>query len=75
MFSRKRRPRIPTGLVRLTQVLAEDSSLRAWFLSMEMFSESLRCAAFKQMAEKIRTNGDDTELAAAVAALDRPEAV
>ena len=64
---------IPEGLVRFTHALVEDASLRAWFLGLERLSIPLRNAAFSQMAQQMRSEKADPELAAAVSALARPE--
>jgi hypothetical protein len=64
---------IPKGMVRFTHALVEDASLRSWFLGLEGLSTSLRQAAFSQMAQQMRSDGEDLGLAAAVSALARPE--
>ncbi|PYI90315.1 MAG: hypothetical protein DME97_17600 [Verrucomicrobia bacterium] len=64
---------IPEGMVRFTHALVEDASLRSWFLSLESLSASLRRAAFRQMAQQMRSDREDPELAAAISALVRPE--
>lgn len=64
---------IPEGMVRFTHALVEDVSLRSWFLGLEQLSASLRRAAFSQMAQQMRSDREDPELAAAVSALVRPE--
>jgi hypothetical protein len=64
---------IPEGMVRFTHALVEDESLRSWFLGLERLSTSLRQAAFSQMAQQIRSDREDLDLAAAASALGRPE--
>lgn len=64
---------IPEGMVRFTHALVEDASLRSWFVGLRGLSASRRQAAFSQMAEQMRTDREDLELAAAVSALARPE--
>ncbi len=64
---------IPEGMVRFTQALVEDASLRSWFLGLEQLSTSLRQAAFSQMAQQMRSDREDLDLAAAASALARPE--
>jgi hypothetical protein len=64
---------IPEGIVRLTHAFVEDASLRAWFLTVQEHSPGMRRAAFRQMAEQMRTAGEDPELATAVSALTHPE--
>jgi len=73
MFSPMTGHQIPEGMVRFTHALVEDASLRSWFLGLERLSASLRRAAFSQMAEQMRSDREDPELAAAVSALVRPE--
>lgn len=64
---------IPEGMVRFTHALVEDSSLRSWFLGLEHLSTSLRQRAFSQMAQQMRADREDWDLAAAVSALVRPD--
>jgi hypothetical protein len=64
---------IPEGMVRFTHALVEDASLRSWFLGLERLSASLRRAAFRQMAEQMRSDIEDPDLATAVSALARPK--
>ena len=64
---------IPEGLVRFTHALVEDASLRSWFLGLEQLSTSLRHASFSQMAQQMRSDRGDLDLATAVSALARPE--
>jgi hypothetical protein len=64
---------IPEGMVRFTHALVEDASLRSWFLGLEQLPTSLRQAAFSQMAEQMRADSEDLDLAAAASALARPE--
>lgn len=62
---------IPEGLVRFTHALVEDASVRAWFLGLERLSFAVRNAAFSQMAEQMKSENADPELAAAVSVLAR----
>jgi hypothetical protein len=64
---------IPEGMVRFTHALVEDASLRSWFIELEHLSASRRRAAFSQMAEQMKRDREDLDLAAAVTALARPE--
>lgn len=64
---------IPEGMVRFTHALVEDVSLRSWFLGLESLSDSLRRAAFSQIAQQMRSDREDLDLAAAASALARPE--
>jgi hypothetical protein len=64
---------IPEGMVRFTHALVEDASLRSWFFGLQHLSASLRRAAFSQMAQQMKSDREDPELAAAVSALVRPE--
>jgi hypothetical protein len=73
MFRAMTRSLIPEGMVRFTHALVEDVALRSWFLGLEHLSASLRQAAFSQMAQQMRSDRDDLELAAAASALARPE--
>ena len=72
MFTQMTAPSIPEGIVRFTHALVEDASLRSWFLSLEEHSAAFRHAAFTQMAEQMQAEREDTELAAAVAAMTHP---
>ena len=63
---------IPEGIVRFTRVLVEDASLRSWFLSLEQLPASARRTTLARMAEQMRSDKHDPELAAAVAAITRP---
>ena len=73
MFRAMAQSAIPEGLVRFTHALVEDASLRSWFLGLEQLSTSLRHAAFSQMAQQMRSDRGDLDLATAVSALARPE--
>ena len=64
---------IPEGMVRFTHALVEDAALRSWFLGLQHLSASLRQAAFTQMAQQMRSDREDLDLAAAASALARPE--
>jgi hypothetical protein len=66
------RHQIPEGMVRFTHALVEDASLRSWFLGLEHLPAPLRRAAFSQMAQQMKSDREDPELAAAVSALARP---
>ena len=64
---------IPEGMVRFTHALVENASLRSWFLGLEQLSTSLRQAAFSHMAQQMKSDRQDLDLAAAASALARPE--
>ena len=64
---------IPEGMVRFTHALVEDAGLRSWFLGLQHLSASLRQAAFSQMAQQMKSDGADPDLAAAASALAQPE--
>lgn len=64
---------IPEGMVRFTHALVEDASLRSWFLGLEHLSASSRQAAFSQMAQEMRSDRADLDLAATASALAHPE--
>ena len=66
-------PIISEGIVRFTQALAKDATLRSAFLSLERLPTSLRCTALAEMAARMRANREDPQLVAAVAAMTRPE--
>ena len=63
---------IPEGIVRLTQAFVDDAALRSWFLDLAGHSAIMRHAALVQMAEQMRADREDPELASAVAALSHP---
>lgn len=67
------RSTIPEGMVRFAHALVEDAALRSWFLDLQPLSASLRQAAFSRMAQQMRSEREDPELAAAVCALAQPE--
>jgi hypothetical protein len=60
-------------MVRFTRALVEDASLRSWFLGLDQLSTSLREAAFRQMAQQMKSDREDLDLAAAASALAQPE--
>ena len=60
---------VPEGMVQLAHALVETPHLRSWFYSLELLSDTVRNAAFGQMAAQMRTAGEDPELTAAVAML------
>ena len=64
---------IPEGMARFTHALVEDVALRSWFFGLEHLSASSRQAAFSQMAQQMKADREDLELAAAASALARPE--
>jgi hypothetical protein len=65
--------KVPEGMVWFTHALVENASLRSWFLGLEQLSTSLRQAAFSQMAQQMRSDNEDLDLATAASALARPE--
>ena len=67
-------PTIPEGIVRFTRALIEDTSLRSWFFSLEQLPASVRRTAFARMAEQMRRDQTDPELAAALTAITCPDA-
>jgi hypothetical protein len=73
MSSPMKDQQIPEGLVRFTHALVEDAPLRTWFFGLEGLPISLRATAFSQMAQQMRSEKADPELAAALSALVRPE--
>ena len=64
---------IPEGLVRLTHAFVEDVSSRSWFFSLAESSAVMRHSALREMAEQMRRERADPELALAVAALTHPQ--
>ena len=64
---------IPEGMVRFTHALVEDAALRSWFLDLHRLPTSLRSAAFREMAQQMRSDRADPELANAALALVRPD--
>ena len=64
---------LPEGIVRFTHALVEDAALRSWFLHLEQLPDSVRRHALLQMAQQMTAAREDAELAAAVAALARPD--
>jgi hypothetical protein len=64
---------IPEGIVRFTQALVEDASLRLWFLNLDEYSTAVRQRALRRMAREMEAGGEDPALARAVAALTHPE--
>ena len=73
MFTPPARVTIPDGIVRFTHALVEDASLRSWFLSLEGHTTAMRGTALRQMAEQMRTERADPELADAVSAMTHDE--
>lgn len=59
--------------MRLTHALVEDASLRTWFLGLEELQPGVRQAAFKRMGQQMQVDGEDPELATAVAMLSHAE--
>jgi hypothetical protein len=58
--------------IRMIQVLAEDESLRKWFLSLKPMAENLRHSILGAMIEEMKTNGEDPDLIAAIESLVDP---
>ena len=67
------RSTIPESMVRFAHALVEDAALRSLFLDLLSLSASLRRVAFIRMAQQMRSEREDPELAAAVCALAKPE--
>jgi hypothetical protein len=64
---------LPEALVRLAQVVAQDSGLRARVLSFRELSEANRGEAFRLLAERMKAASEDADLTDAVALLAKPE--
>ena len=64
---------VPEGIVRLTHAFVEDASLRSWFFSLAEHSAVMRHSALERMAEQMRREREDPELASALAALAHPQ--
>jgi hypothetical protein len=64
---------VPEGMVKLAHVLVETPHLRSWFYSLEELSETLRKAAFIEMACRMREAKEDADITAAVDTLARPK--
>ncbi len=73
MFTVVTRVTIPDGIVRFTHALVENASLRSWFLSLEGLTTAMRRRALRQMAEQMRTERADSELADAASAMTHAE--
>ena len=73
MFTPPARVTLPEGVVRFTHALVEDASLRSWFLSLEGHTTAMRRTAFKEMAEQMRRESADLELADAVSVMTNAE--
>ena len=58
---------VPEGVVNLAHALVETQHLRAWFYALERLPVSFREAAFSEMAAQMRSVGEDSSLADAVA--------
>jgi hypothetical protein len=65
--------KVPEGVVNLAHALVETHHLRAWFYALERLPVSFRETAFSEMAAQMRTAGEDSELADAVASLANPK--
>lgn len=57
------------GMVKFAHALVETQSLRAWFYALERLPVSVRETTFSEMAARMRRDGEDSELADAVASL------
>ena len=64
---------VPEGVVNLAHALVETQHLRAWFYALERLPVSFREAAFSEMAAQMRSVGEDSSLADAVASLANPK--
>ncbi len=64
---------VPESVVNLAHALVETRHLRAWFYALERLSVSFRETAFSEMAAQMRTAGEDSKLADAVASLANPK--
>ena len=64
---------IPEGMVKLAHALVEKPHLRSWFYSLEELSDTLRKAAFIEMASQMRNAKEDADITEAVGALARPK--
>jgi hypothetical protein len=63
------RREVTEGMVKFAHALVETQHLRAWFYALERLPASVRDTAFSEMAAEMRRDGEDSELADAVAAL------
>jgi hypothetical protein len=60
---------VTEGMVKFTHALVEAQHIRAWFYALERLPASIRDTAFFEMAAQMRRDGEDSELADAVASL------
>ena len=64
---------VTEGMVKFAHALVEAQRLRAWFYALERLPASIRDTAFSEMAAQMRHDGEDSELADAVASLANPK--
>jgi hypothetical protein len=67
------RREVTEGMVKFAHALVETQHLRAWFYALERLPVSVRDTAFSEIAAQMRRDGDDPELADAVASLANPK--
>ena len=60
---------ITEGMVKFAHALVEAQHLRAWFYALGRLPASVRETAFSEMATQMQRDGEDPELAEAVASL------
>jgi hypothetical protein len=65
--------RIPESLVAFVQVVADEPKFRDWFLALEGAPPFLRDEQFKRMAEALRADDADSEVADALDHISRPQ--
>ncbi len=65
--------KIDDGMVRLAQALVDTKHLRDWFCSLQELPNATRNAALTLMADRMRKDDEDPQLAKAVASLTNPQ--
>ena len=65
-------PAIPEYIVTLTHTLVETPHLRVWFYSLEKLPDWRRHIAFRRMAARMHTAGEDRDLVTAIAMVAQP---
>ena len=68
-----RESEVTDGMVKFAHALVEAGHLRAWFYALERLPASIRDTAFSEIAAQMRRDGEDLELADAVASLANPK--
>jgi hypothetical protein len=58
--------------IRTIQVLADDETLRKWFVSLKPMADDLRSAVLENMVEEMKANGEDSALVSAIQSLADP---